>query len=203
MSSDPRVAFTYNLRTGRYRRRDGRFVRAEEIKAALNGAILGTRIAADRIAAELSEGAMSVTTFRNEMRTLIKNAHLYQAALAKGGWAQLTAEDLGALGPVMRYHYGRLEMFATELAEGTAVFNGSYWNRINWYMNSARTTYYSYRAKEALRLGLTMERNFMGVAEHCGGCKAATDMGAVLIGTLPPIGTRECGAGCDCHIVYS
>jgi hypothetical protein len=62
--------------------------------------------------------------------------------------------------------------------------------------------------QEATRLqaageGYVYEENILGDAEHCGGCVAETAKGKVPIGTLIPIGQRDCLANCHCHFAYS
>lgn len=47
-----------------------------------------------------------------------------------------------------------------------------------------------------------MERNLLGIADHCAGCIIETKRGWVPYGTLIPLGQRDCKAGCRCTIIY-
>jgi hypothetical protein len=46
------------------------------------------------------------------------------------------------------------------------------------------------------------ERLVLGDAEHCQGCIDDNARGFVPIGTLAPIGSRECRQNCRCHFSY-
>lgn len=46
------------------------------------------------------------------------------------------------------------------------------------------------------------ERNILGIAEHCASCIRETKRGWVPIGTLIPVGLRDCWFGCKCTVGY-
>lgn len=198
-----RTDFTYSPATGRYRyTASGRFVTRSQVEEAIAGVVRGTAEEARRLAIALQEDRISLDLWRASMRDLVKDAHLYQAALAKGGWAQLTPADLGRLGPELRFHYARLERFVNQLADGLPT-NGSFFQRVEMYMNMARPSYYTVREQVEAELGNTMEYNILGPKEHCEGCLEATALGKVPVGTLPKVGTRPCKANCSCRIGYT
>jgi hypothetical protein len=198
-----RTRYTYQESTGRYRdNQTGRFLSQVQVEQAISGVLSGLSDEARSLATRLRQNTLSLEEWRAAMRDLIKDAHLYQAALARGGWAQLNLNELGRIGAVVRYHYGRLERFARQIANELPL-DGAYYNRVQWYVNMARPSYYTVRAGVERGLGHEFEQNILGASEHCGGCLDATALGKVPIGTLPPIGTRTCKGGCQCRIRYS
>lgn len=50
--------------------------------------------------------------------------------------------------------------------------------------------------------GYVEERSVLGIADHCDGCLAEAGKGWRPIGTLLPIGGRDCKARCRCHFEY-
>lgn len=194
------AAYRWDPATGRYRRPDGRFVTRAQIRAALDVAIRREAVEMREQLAALRRGTLSLDGWVLTMRQSVKMVHLWAAAAAKGGWAQLTQEDYGAVGQRLRFHYGRLQRFAGEIALGLPL-DGRVEVRVSMYVEAARASYHDIERRVAIHAGLTEERNIPNpVAEHCADCVSLT--GWHPIGTLPPIGTRTCLVRCKCRMDY-
>lgn len=198
----PSPEYTWNARTGRYVDARGRFVSRDSVQRSLQQAIANTRAKAQALTARLRSGDASLVEWEQGMRRLVKNVHLYSAANARGGWAQMTAEDWGHVGPTVRFHYGKLHQFAQQLGAGL-VMDGRVTSRVDMYMLAGRSSYddQDFRLQRD-KLGRTEERNVLVAAEHCAGCVEQSARLWVSIGTLTRPGTRDCLSRCRCWVEY-
>jgi hypothetical protein len=195
--------FKWSPKTGQYVRPNGRFVARKDVRAAIDVALEVEKGRALLLSQELRNGTISLTTWRSEMRAMIKNVHLYDAAIAKGGFAQMTPADYGRVGQIVREQYGFLERFAGQLARGEQALDGRFTERAKMYAEAGRKTYHQTERAVMRAAGFTREWNILHPADHCAGCLAATAMGKVPIGTLPAIGARDCRTRCRCTLGFS
>lgn len=201
ISSPP---FRWSEKAGQYVRRNGRFVPRSEVRRAIDTALLAEQKRTRRLARDLRAGRITLRNWREEMRDVIKTVHTYSAAAAKGGWAQLTQEDYGRIGQIVRGEYGHLEKFARQIARGTASAKGGRLDaRAMQYAEAGRDTYHQTERASAKRSGYKFERNVLHPADHCGGCLGETARGRVRIGQLIPIGRRDCRRKCRCSLAFS
>lgn len=147
-------------------------------------------------------GRLGLQEFEQGMRQVVKNTQLYSAAAARGGWDRMTAHDYGRVGAQVREQYRWLARFAADLRAGVKT-DGGFLARARRYAYAARVVYHQTEREVMLAAGYTHERNILGKADHCGECPTETRRGAVPIGHLIPIGRRECGPNCVCHVTYS
>jgi hypothetical protein len=107
------------------------------------------------------------------------------------------------MGSAIKKQYAYLDGFAKEIqANPEAWINGRLDARMNLYKESAYTTLADFQAREYGEQGYDEEINILGVADHCDDCLAETGRGWVPIGTLIPIGDRQCIVNCKCTIDY-
>lgn len=193
--------FVWEKRAGQYRAPNGRFVARSTIRLVLDQAIEQRGRRMRELSDALRTGAITGETWAVEMRTMIKDVHLYNAAAAKGGWAQLTKRDLGRVGRIVRVQYEYLNRFAAQIANGMAL-DGRFIQRVIMYAEAARRTFYEVARGVMRDQGMTQERNVLHPAEHCAGCVAESERGWVDLGELAPVGTRDCLTRCKCTIEY-
>ena len=152
---------------------------------------------------DLRAGRLTLDAWTLSMRQSIKLTHLWSAALAKGGWAQLTASDYGVVGQTVRFHYQRLDRMAQQIAQGLPL-DGRVTVRVEMYAEAARKTYHDieFRVIQS-STNFTEERNVIDpLAEHCAECDQASAVGWVPLGTLPRPGYRTCLTNCRCRMEY-
>lgn len=201
----PRSRFRWNDATGQYIGPDGRFVARAQIRLELDYALeqAGKRITL--LAEQLRGNQIGLNAWRVAMRNEIRQVHLYSAAAAKGGWAQMNLTEYGRVGAVVRSEYAYLDRFAREIRRGYPL-DGFFMQRTTLYTEAARETYHRVERADMQRRGMDEERNIEDrAAEHCEGansCHAQTLRKWVKIGQLVPIGRRRCGRRCRCHISY-
>lgn len=194
--------FVWDKKTGRYRRPNGTFVSLAEVQQVIDQ-ILDRQIrSAQNLAFQLRNGEISLTVWRQSMRDMIKNVHLYSAAAAKGGWAQLTQADYGRIGNIVRAEYKYLERFARGISDQRIALDGRYFDRVRMYAEAGRDTYYQVTRAAMQAAGMREERNIRTANESCGGCIVESRRGWVPIGKLTPIGRRNCLRKCRCFLEF-
>jgi hypothetical protein len=193
--------YRWNARARRYVDEQGRFISRAEVRDALAVALDRAKAQGARMGKLLVENEITLTAWYSAMRTLVKDVQLYSAALAKGGWAQMSAADFGRVGGLTARQYKYLDRFVRQIANGL-ILDGRFTVRVNMYMEAGRTTFMLTEREEARQAGMTEERNRTRPAEHCQQCIAETDKGWVPIGALTPIGQRTCLSHCKCYMEY-
>lgn len=194
--------YTWDADLGRYRDALGRFVEERKIRTELDLALMRSGERMTLVSQELQAGRITVAAWHAEMRDAIKSTHIMSGALAKGGWGQLDPQAYGRIGAAVRRQYDYLNGFANEIALGQQLLNGRFLTRVKLYAQAARLLYEQIREAEMIAAGMTEERNVLGFADHCGDCVDMSALGWVLIGTLIPIGMRQCGPNCRCRKAY-
>lgn len=192
--------YRWNPTAGRYIGSNGQFVARPKIRAAIDDVLRKNALRVRDLSNQLRAGSISLDTWWFEMRAAVKDANLFSAAAARGGWAQMTPTDFGRVGAAVRRQYAYLDRFVGEIDAGMTL-DGRFLNRAMSYMNSGRTLYEDITADVDEDRGMTEEKNVLSSAEHCGGCLDETARGVVPIGELVPIGNRTCRGNCRCRIL--
>lgn len=204
----PEPRFRWNEVAGRYIDLNGQFVRRETVRLELDRALKESGNRATNLMEDLRAGRISLTRWRLEMRELVKETHLYSAAAARGGWDQLDSSDYGRVGQILsrgpkggfgQYEY--LERFADEIATRGGV-EGNDFARARMYAEAGRGTYHTFDQQWHEDNGFDEERSIRHTDDSCVGCVAAEALGWQKIGTIPPIGSRNCLANCRCTMEH-
>ncbi len=204
--ADPRSRYAWSPTAHQYFEvRTGRWVSRRTIRRALDRALEREALLARGLSNEYLDKNITLAEWRMGMRSIIKNTHQYSAALAKGGWAQLTQADYGRIGQRVRYHYEKLSGFVVDLEEGLPL-DGRYLQRAESYAQGSRSLYEQINRLEMADAGAVEERNILddSLAEerHCLQCPELSNEGWVSLGTLPVPGQRLCRSQCYCEMSY-
>lgn len=194
------VSIRYDVSAGRYRGANGRFLADSTVRDLVDAV---ADVASDRMAAlsqQLLDGSLSLADWQTAMMSEIKLAHLSTGVMASGGFEQMSPARYGFLGRTIRDEYAFLRDFAQQIQSGAQTLDGRLVARARQYGQASRVTFETVRARDDRNRGLTEERNVLHPARHCDECRALSAMGWVPIGTLPPIGSRECMASDRCTI---
>lgn len=195
--------YTYDPRTGRYRDRStGRLVPRTQVRAWLDVAL---DRASDRIAAlarQLRARQIDLVSWQVRMAREVKNVQLYSAAMAKGGWAQLSPADLGRVGQAVQVQLRFLNRFAQQIKTGEQAKDGRLEMRARLYAQAGRALFHRVERLDMEVRGMTEEASVRHASDSCGDCVEAEALGWVPIGTLVPVGSRECKGNCRCEIEY-
>lgn len=195
--------YEWDARLGRYRDvTTGRIVSNAQVRAALDQVVLQANARVARVTDELIRGKVSLAEWQMEMARQLKLYHTASAALANGGWAQMTPSDWGRVGAELRTQYQYLQRMAWDIQSGRLPLTRRAILRSQLYTEAMRGTFESERRRRALRKGAREERRVLGVADHCGDCVEYEARGWRPINTLPKIGDSICGARCHCSFEY-
>lgn len=197
--------FRWDARTSRYRDARGRFVPRVRVRQTLDVAMdrEGAKIIA--LTDQLRARTITVDAWQVGVRQSLKDSHLYAAAAARGGWAQLAPADILRAGREIGAQYRYLQALARDIASGKVPIDGRLAMRVRLYAQSARATYHATeRIEQRDRNSATQERNMRAALDSCATCLDVTARGWVPIGTLPLPGSsdRVCRQNCKCHLEY-
>jgi hypothetical protein len=204
---EPNFSYTFDERLnngrGGYRAPNGRIVAQHQVRTALDRYVDAAQLQAVDLGDMLRAGTIDLKQWQLSMRTHIKNMHINAAIAANGGRQQMTPAEWGRVGQRIKYHYERLDNFATEIANGKQPLDGRFMVRSKMYTEAAIATHDRTNRALMKRAGYTHEQNKLEAgANHCGGCIAETAKGKVEIGRLTPVGERTCLSNCRCTIIY-
>jgi hypothetical protein len=123
------------------------------------------------------------------------------AVIANGGREQMDARAWGrASGPVKSERSFLRELFLSY--DRGDVSKEKLATRLSNYADAGERTYTNLFRDYAKDAGLTREKNLLGASERsCSECPGLSAQGEVAIGSLPGVGSRVCGPGCNCSIV--
>lgn len=160
----------------------------------------------EQLAESLKYGSITLTEWQAQMRDIVRAECIIAMELTKGGRDNVTPADWGYVGSQVKQYYDLLDGFASDIQSDPAKW-------LNGKMLNARMAQYGqigYNAleddlnREAKKSGFTEERNVLEQRDegNCDGCLKETALGWVPIGTLVPVGERDCHANDRCSIEY-
>jgi hypothetical protein len=194
--------YGWNEKAGRYYNlTTGNFVPFMDVRNALESNITASQAEMRSLTQQLIDGTISRGDWYVGMERQIRLANVSASAAARGGWAQMTQSDWGAVGQQVRAQYDYLRNFANEIASGKQRLNGSALVRADLYGQAARGNFEEMRRRMAKLEGMTEEMRVLGEADHCDDCLSAAGHWAP-IGTLPRIGDSQCVTNCPCTFKY-
>lgn len=180
----------------------GRYVGRDKVRGVLDDLVLRSQARITTASDALRTGNSTVAEWQATMREEIKRTHLQSEALLRGGWKQMTPADYGRVGARVKEQYRYLDNFTKELEQGKQITDGGFMARARMYAASARVGFHDELGKMLLGIGYTEERNVLHPAEHCAECVDMSALGWVPIGTVVPIGSRQCLGNDKCSMKY-
>jgi hypothetical protein len=193
----------WNGRAGRYRDPlTGRFISRDTVRSILDQAIAKSQQRIRGASDQFRRSEITLDDWQIVMREEIARTQLGAEMLVQGGRAQMTSADFGRVGQRIRVQYDYLRDFAQQLVDGSIRTDGTFLNRAKMYASSARVGFHDALGQQLADLGYTEERSILHPAEHCDLCVSESERGYVPIGTLIPIGERDCLGNDRCQIDY-
>lgn len=177
----------------------GRRVTPVAVRAQLARVLAGL----EKETAAMTQSMSAVGPWALGMTDIVKASALVGTAFAVGGWAQLTAPAIADVEAGVLSELGYLDNFADEIAAGSVRRDGRYVRRAMLYAAAGWGVYQVARGRAATTRGYQEEHNVLDPgAEHCAGCVAETAQEWQPIGTLVPVGDRQCRSHCRCYLIY-
>jgi hypothetical protein len=192
--------FTWDAASGRYRNSQGRYVSQAAVRDAVDDVLDAATARMQALARRLQSGALDLASWQRQMAQEIKMSHLAVAMVAHGGRAAMGPAEYGWAGQRIREQYGYLRAFARQVASGEQSLADPLVARSALYGQAGRATYEAMRERDDRARGFDEERSVLGIADHCSDCVGEAAKAWSPIGTLIPIGRRQCKANCRCRI---
>ena len=183
----------------------GRFVARGRIIELLEKSVAGRERRLFEGIRRLVDGTRSPQVFLSHAKVMLKRQYLQEAALAAGGWDQLTPADFGRVGGKLRAQYRRLSEMTAGVRDGE-VSEAQALNRMQMYMGNARAEYFEVERERLppVPQGQTrIERRRLGAKDkgNCDDCLRYDDMGWQPEGALPvPAQASLCNGNCRCDL---
>lgn len=200
--------FIYDQKTARFRGAGGRFLRGERVKEATLRSFDQAAKATRALGEQLQRGEISLGEWQTLMAREIKNATLYAAGLANGGWDNLSPADFGRVGRWLAQgpaggmgQYQYLQRFAEQIEAGLPL-DGMFLRRCEMYIHQANQYYERERSRIREVMGYDEVRNRRHARDSCPGCLSETARGWVPKGEISFPGQRECRVNCRCYLQY-
>jgi hypothetical protein len=195
------MPFLFDAATGRYRDSDtGRLVSEARVRLAVDAAADTASEHLAHLSARLLSGELRLSEWQMEAMRTIRLGHVAAGVVAHGGRAKMTPADWGFIGRRIRDEYGYLRDFANGIEAGAVPLDGRIAARAALYGQGIRPTFEAMRSRDAAGYGYQAERSVMHPAEHCSECVNEAGRGWVELGSIVPIGSRQCLANCHCTI---
>lgn len=194
--------FRWNSTAGRYVTPSGQFAKRSDVRAYLDTALQRAERRVMLNASDLQARRITLAEWQTETRDAVRLIHLYSAAAARGGWAQMSPAEFGHVGAELRFQYEKLQAFALEIEAGLPL-DGRFLTRAGMYAQAGRKTYTRADQRVHAERGYDQELNVLDkAAETCEDCRAETAREWVKLGTLVRIGERRCRVRCRCRLRF-
>lgn len=199
------MAYTYDARSDRYRNTEtGRYVTRTQALEFVERSLDSSRDAVSQVSALVGQGDISPSDWHRRMREEIKQEHIRQYLLGRGGRGSMTQADYGSIGGMIADQYRYLNGFYAEVRAGTLT-EAQIVTRARMYTNSAREAY-ERGHRRAIRDTHSEVRWNLGATErHCDDCLDLAARGWIDIDDLdiyPGGGSTQCLTNCDCNLSY-
>jgi hypothetical protein len=198
--ADP--GFRYNAKAYSYVDERGRFLSRTDVRDVLDNALANNGRLVRDLTQQLQQGRISIADWQTGMAREIKNVHLYSAAAARGGWANMTPADYTRAGQRIEAQYIYLRGFAEDVASGKQPLNARALERAAMYSEAGRNTFHHVERAEMEIRGMTEERSVKDERDSCDECVEQDALEWQPIGDAVPIGERECLTRCRCSMDY-
>jgi hypothetical protein len=212
--------FTYNRQELRYLV-NGRAVPPAIAKAGAEAVVTQARFAISDLTIKLQQGLIGADEWYAGMKEATKLAHMAQAALARGGFDNMSPADWRKVeGKIYNQwagvpgKYPGLRRFAEDVERGrygravaatgstpAQQMSGTLPQRAGMYAESTRGTYENTRTEMHQERGFRYATRIKAAVDSCPTCIEEADK-KVPIDEVVPISDSECGSRCNCVIIY-
>ena len=190
--------FIYDEKRNRYRRPDGRFVKASEVRRAADKYIDAKQEKGRELFNLLREGKISVKDAQLIGERQIAIAHGNAAMAVRGGRNQMTPSHWGKVGNIVKGELGHWRDKMKEIADG-APLDGRVRQSFEAYFANTGATW-SKTARDMLSSkGFDEVRNILGdTGRSCSECPDITAKGWMPYSEWVERGSRQCNYNCRC-----
>lgn len=191
--------YNYGNRSQRWRDAStGRFVSESTVETEMRRQVAATHAELESLTNRLYQGNITLPQWQSAVAQQLADTHMAQSMFAVGGRANMTAQNWGRVGGVLRDEYRYLTNFANDIANGR-VSQAQAVARIRQYGNATQQSYWREYANASNGL-IHWELN---PAEHCADCLSlatGSPYTASSLPTYPGAGETTCRGNCRCNL---
>lgn len=196
--------YQYDPKSRRYRNRStGRYLPASQVRSAVDTIIDAESVKMRDLAQRLVDGEIALSDWQMQSAALLKALHVAMGLAANGGLANTSNASLGYIASQIKKQYSYLNRFAQQIRSGKQALDGTLVARAALYVQAGRELYENVVGRAARLAGCTQEKSILGPADHCQDCVSEAAKKWSPIGSLIPIGQRQCLANCRCTMQYA
>lgn len=196
--------WSFDTTLGRYRNATtGRFLSQADALQLTQRSIAGAQQELQSLMLSLAQGVVDLGQWQRQFAQLLKELHLSQFILGRGGLRHTTPENFLEVGRILKAEYRYLEAFGRDLATGRlSVAQAT--ARAGLYLAKARLSYWAGQRQAMAQGPMPAEmRRLLAPVEHCRECVSYAAAGWVPINSLPlPTVDCSCRSNCRCRIEY-
>lgn len=172
------------------------------VDEALRQTIANSNDQIDELYDDLASGAIGLDEWRRQMAEYIRQGQIAAAVLQRGGFWSMTDLDWIMVQDSITDQIEALVGLYGRLQSGDTPLDGRLRTWMKMYNWAARATYFMFENEQQASRGATHYENILHANESCAGCIAESSKGIVPIGSLVPIGQRDCLSHCLCTYEY-
>lgn len=190
--------FVWDVRNGRYTRRDGTPVNPLEALALRQTDLAG--FIAQAVAQLMRTG--DVNAWRDAFALELRRSIIETYVLGRGGWTQLTTADRQFMRQLVESEMTYLRQFALDI-QTFGLSEAQIRARMELYANHLHRNYAAGKRTAFEQLGYNEERRVLSPVENCDDCIGYAGEGWQTIGYFPlPGELSQCGANCQCEFEF-
>lgn len=200
--------FSFDTKTQRFRYTSGifagRFVSRADVQKVIENNINRLKGDIKTTTQLLLDKKITVATWEQTMREIIKKGNTQSYLAGKGGNYQFKARDKGVVGNSLVDEYAYLRRFSQEINSGN-LSPAQILDRSSKYGDSFYKFYERGRSEAHKEAGFKWEKWVIGAYNNvCPDCISYSMNGWQIIGYFPPIAVATaCKMRCRCHKDYS
>lgn len=207
--------FYYDENSKRYRYRDSQqFAPKRAVDNLTRDFITETFSDLSTLGDELYSLRITLSEYQRRFAEKVKDLHIAQAALGKGGYHLLTSSDYLDIGRRLKNQYyagidpltGRrygIRHFVNEILAGT-VSKRMLLHRMKRFGLSSKASFWSMARNRAIQNGRTKARRKRNAQESCPECISYEALGVVNIeDAILPTEFCSCGPNCRCTLTFT
>lgn len=185
--------------------RNGRVVPQSVVKAGAEAVVTQSRFGIMDAALKVQQGG-DVGAFYAALKEQVKLAHMANAALARGGFDNMTPRDWQRVTDKVASEFEFARGFVEDVARGRygkpgGELSQGVLSRATQYAEASRSTYENEYREANKEAGRTQAMRVLAAADHCPGCVAAAGEWMDIDDVLP-IGDAECRHNCHCTLIF-
>jgi hypothetical protein len=194
-----------------YIKDDGSAVTDKELKSLLKLHLEDGKTRVNQIGEKLLTQKISLLEWQLRTREELKELHLANLLLARGGKNNVTSKDYAELGRTLKNEYKHLRDFTKDLNRGYNIKNGQnyeitkkgFFDRLNKYVKASEISYEKGLKNNHIETDYKYAQRFLNSTTPCVECSSYAALGVIdIVELILPKEACSCGSRCKCTVEY-